>query len=181
MSAGFFNPMLPGQWTRIPRKEVKTMKKLMWFFATLIPFTVLAQSDVNRSWEKLTETLEPGRAVVVTRMNSANVEGKLINVTADAITVEWKGQPHSIAKEDVFRVRYANIRRKHTLLGMAIGAGAGVVSGLANSSARGGASIIGALAGLGIGAAVGGSLPIGPPLYQTDRPASSSSTGTREE
>jgi hypothetical protein len=178
-----FSSIPPCRRTRPSWKEEKVMTKLLWFFAMVIPITLLAQPDVNRSWEKLTETLEPGRAVVVTRMNSANMEGKLLDVTADGITVRWKGQPQTIRKEDVFRVRYANIRRKNTLLGMAIGAGGGLLAGLAHSSARGGASVLGSMIGVGAGAAVGGAMPIGGPLYQAERQSSpaSSPAATGEE
>jgi len=125
-------------------------------------------AEVNHSWEKLAESVTVGKSVVVKRMNSIQVEGKLLAIGADSITVRWKKKPEVISREDVFRVRYANIRRRNTLLGMAIGAGAGAVLGGATSkynrdlNALAGA----AMGGLMLGPIAGGVWPIGKPLYE---------------
>jgi len=128
-----------------------------------------AGAEVNRSWEKLVESVKVGKSVVVKRTNSVQVEGKLLAIGADSITVRWKKKPEVIMREDVFRVRYANIRRRNTLLGMAIGAGTGaIIWGLAGRDNRnvGGYALGGAVLGVGPGAAVGGAMPIGAPLYE---------------
>ena len=70
-----------------------------------------------------------GKSVVVKRMNSVQVEGKLLAIGADSITVRRQKRPEVISRENVFRVRYANIRRRNTLLGMAIGAGVMAIFG----------------------------------------------------
>jgi len=125
-------------------------------------------AEVNHSWETLAESVTVGKSVVVKRMNSIQVEGKLLAIGADSITVRWKKKPEVISREDVFRVRYANIRRRNTLLGMAIGAGAGAVLGGATSkynrdlNALAGA----AMGGLMLGPIAGGVWPIGKPLYE---------------
>ena len=75
------------------------------------------------------ESVKPGKRVVVTKMTSGKVEGKLLSITADSIKVEWRDQPTVVQRPDVFRVRIANIRRRNTLIGMAIGAGVGVAWG----------------------------------------------------
>lgn len=116
------------------------------------------------------QSLQPGKTVVVTRMSSAQLEGKLLGITAESISVKWHGEPQVVPREDVYRVRIANIRRRHTLIGMAAGAAAGAVIGAVSaekSSVDGafGALLFGGM-GVGIGAAAGGALPIGPPLYQ---------------
>ena len=124
-------------------------------------------AEVNRSWEKLAESVTVGKSVVVKRTNSVQVEGKLLAIGADSITVRWKGKPEVIARVDVFRVRYANIRRRNTLLGMAIGAGAmAVIAASRSSYDRGLNALAGAVAAVGPGAAVGGVWPIGKPLYE---------------
>jgi hypothetical protein len=108
-------------------------------------------------------------------MNSATVEGKLTQITADSITVQVKQQPRTLQRSDVYRVRYAGIRRKHVFWGLAIGAAAGIVTCVATDSQSGWKShtgeaiALGAVFGGGIGAVVGGSLPIGPPLYEAER------------
>ena len=137
---------------------------------------LLAAADVNRSWEELTRTIVSGKKVVVTRMNSARMEGKLIRITAESITVDWKqsgtkGEPTTLQRTDVYRVRYADVRAKHALWGMLIGAAAGAAIGAAaDAEQRAEASVMSALFfGLPIGAATGAALPIGPPLYEAER------------
>ena len=124
----------------------------------------VSAAEVNRSWEKLTESVIVGKSVVVKRTNSVQVEGKLLAIGGDSITVRWKGKPEVISREDVFRVRYANIRRRHTLLGMAFGAVSMAVLVGASGGAAG--AFGGAIVGVGPGAAVGGALPLGKPLYE---------------
>ncbi len=127
--------------------------------------------EVNRSWEKLTESVKVGKSVVVKRTNFVQVEGKLLAIDAKSITVRWKEQPEVISRPDVFRVRYANIRRRHTLIGMAVGAVVGAVMVKrelfgGTGSQQTNATLIGAAFGVGGGAAVGGALPVGKPLYE---------------
>jgi hypothetical protein len=128
-----------------------------------------ASAEVNRSWEKLVQTLTPGQTVVVTQMTGKKAEGKLLSLSESAIEVKHGGQPVSIQRADVFRVRIANIRRKHTLLGMAIGVGAGAIifaiAGRDNHDS-GAYALGGMILGVGPGAAVGGAWPIGAPLYE---------------
>lgn len=134
-----------------------------------------AAGEVNRSWQVLMQSIQPGKNVVVKCMNSAQFEGKLLKIADDSITVQSHGQPQVIQREDVFRVRKANIRMRHTLFSMAVGAAAGAVIGGAAAS-RGNSynqgQVIGgmALTGLALGAAVGGAMPIGEPLYQAETP-----------
>ena len=145
------------------------MRILLLLVAVAPAFIVHGQ--VNRSWEVLMESLKPDKRVVVTKMTSGNVEGKLLSITADSITVQWRGQPTVVQRPDVFRVRIADTRMRHTLIGMAIGAGVGVVWGANLGDRRRGLSVV-VLGGLGtgFGAAAGGVLPIGPPLYQVEKP-----------
>ena len=146
------------------------MKETWLKFGLLAAVTMLpaGAAEVNHSWERLAESVTVGKSVVVKRMNSIQVEGKLLAIGADSITVQWKKKPEVISREDVFRVRYANIRRRNTLLGMAIGAGVMAIWG-SKQDYLGGAdgALLGAVVfGVGPGAAVGGVLPIGAPLYE---------------
>ncbi len=149
----------------------------------LIPFICLwlaapgylAAGEVNRSWDELERIIVLGKNVAVTRMNAVVVEGKLTNITADSITVQEEGALQTIERGDVFRVRYAGIRKKHALWGMAIGAAVGAV-GLTIIDSRSThphaseAAPFGALVfGLGPGAIVGGALPLGMPLYEAEK------------
>ncbi len=75
------------------------------------------------------QKLVPGKVVTVTRMNSANVGGKLTQITADSITVQGAvGGAQTFERGDVFRVRYSNIRVNRGLKVMLIG---GAVSAVA--------------------------------------------------
>ncbi len=135
---------------------------------TLLP---AGAAEVNHSWEKLVESVQVGKSVVVKTMDSVQIEGKLLAISADSITVRLDNQPLVLAREAIFRVRYANIRRRHTLLGMAIGAGIGAVgfalSGRDNyQHDYGPRALVGVIFGIGPGAAVGGAMPIGQQLYE---------------
>ena len=145
------------------------MKETWLKFGLLAAVTMLpaGAAEVNHSWETLVQTLKPGKTVVVTQMNGKKAEGKLLSLSEEAIAVSDSGQPVSIQREDVFRVRIANIRQRHTLIGMAIGAGVGIVWGSQLGDINRGLSVVvmGGL-GTGIGAAAGGALPIGAPLYE---------------
>jgi len=132
--------------------------------ATMLP---AGAAEVNHSWETLEQTLRPGRRVVVTQMNGRRAEGKLLSLSPEAIAVTVNDRPVSIPREDVFRVRIADIRQRHTLIGMAIGAGVGVIWGANLGDFNRGLSavVLGGI-GTGVGAAAGGALPIGAPLYE---------------
>jgi hypothetical protein len=145
-------------------------KSVFSFLLVSFALPSIGKAEVNRSWESLAQSVKVGKQVVVIRMNAGQMEGRLLSINAESITVEERGNPQVIRRDDVFRVRYANIRRRHTLLGLAIGAGAGAAIGAAAEEGefRGAAATIMGLAGLGVGAAVGGALPIGPPLYEAE-------------
>ncbi len=70
--------------------------------ATMLP---AGAAEVNHSWETLVQTLKPGKTVVVTQMNGNRAEGNLCRFRQEAIAVMDSGQPVSIQREDVFRVR----------------------------------------------------------------------------
>lgn len=131
-----------------------------------------AQAEVNRSWDALVQNVKVGKKVVVTRTNTSNAEGKLLAIDPDTLTVKVRGASERIRREDVFRVRYADIRARHALIGLAAGVGAGFALGAGIGSrpgddiSRGGMGTAIAVIGGGIGAATGGLLPIGEPLYE---------------
>ena len=124
-------------------------------------------AEVNRSWETLVETLKPGRRVVVIQHSRKQAEGEMLSLTGESITVQMRGQALQVPRDDVFRVRIADIRQKRTLIGLGIGAAVGVISGLNLGTKSHGTSavVFGGLFG-GIGAAAGGAIPIGKPLYE---------------
>jgi hypothetical protein len=134
--------------------------------ATLLT-TALLGAEVNRSWATLVATLKPGRTIVVLQHSRKQAEGKLLTLTGESITVQAGGQPLTIQRDEVFRVRVAGIRMKRSLIGLGIGAAAGVAFGANLGSRRHGLSAV-AFGGIfgGIGAAGGAAIPIGNPLYE---------------
>ena len=145
-----------------------------WFFRLLVVAAAPALAicaEPNHSWDALMQSLQPGKTVVVTRMNSVKVEGKLLALGPDSITVREDGQPLVVRKEDVLRVRIANIRRKHTLIAMGVGAAIGaVLFGAAATENKGPVAALGTLPGVMVGAIGGGVAPIGKPLYEAAKP-----------
>lgn len=132
----------------------------------LIPAMLCA--EVNRSWDTLAATIDVGKKVVVTRMNGSKAEGELLGIDGDSITVQVKKAGERIPREQAFRVRYADIRMRNTLLGLLIGFGVGAAIG-AKSGGGGYAALGVGGVGAGIGSATGGALPIGAPLYEALR------------
>ena len=145
------------------------MSKVLLRVGVMAALTMLPAfgAEVNRSWETLVETLKPGRRVVVVQHSRKQAEGELLSLTGESITVQMRGQALQVPRDDVFRVRIADIRQKRTLIGLGIGAAVGVISGLNLGTKSHGTSavVFGGLVG-GIGAAAGGAIPIGKPLYE---------------
>jgi hypothetical protein len=137
---------------------------------------LLAGAQPGSCWHCLIERLRIGKDVVVNTKSAVQLEGRLLDVAAESITLRIHGKPLEIAREDVFRVRYADIRRKNTLVGLVTGAGVGCLGGLLivwlvgdGGNAGAGCLSIGII-GLATGSAAGGSVPIGEPLYEAGRP-----------
>ncbi len=139
---------------------------LLSALAALLTPAVLG-AEANSSWETLVATLKPGRNVVVVQQSGKRAEGKVLTLTAESITVQAGTQPRTIQRDEVFRVRVAGVRERRALIGLAIGAGAGVALGANLGSRRHGLSavVFGGLFG-GAGVAAGAAIPTGKPLYE---------------
>ena len=115
-----------GQGGGVPVKRMRVIPFiLVWISASSF---CSAASEVNRSWDELVRILVEGKKVTVTRMNSSEVEGKLTGITGDSITMQGKGAPQTVQRVDVYRVRYAGIRKKRALWGLAVGAVVGALA-----------------------------------------------------
>ncbi len=143
-------------------------KQLLWssLAAALLTPAVFC-AEVNRSWDTLVATLRPGRSVVVVQHSRKQVEGKLLTLTGESITVQAAAEPITIQRDEVFRVRVAGTRGKRSMIGLGLGAAAGVAFGANLGSRRHGLSAV-AFGGMfgAIGAAAGAAIPIGNPLYE---------------
>ena len=137
--------------------------------AVLTPFAA-SGAEINRSWDTLVGAVKTGNKIVVTRKNSASLEGKLLSIDDQSITIQQRGGQQEIARADVFRVRYA--RAGHpVVLGTLIGAGSGAVilSAVDRGSKHpqpGEAWRMGMLLGALAGAIVGAPPRHGAPLYE---------------
>ena len=67
-------------------------------------------AEINRSWETVVETLKPSRKVVAVQHSRKQAEGKGLVLTSDSITVPMSRQPVTVQRDDVFRVRIADIQ-----------------------------------------------------------------------
>jgi hypothetical protein len=145
---------------------------LVTILATLFFPFVASGAEINRSWDTLAGTVKTGKKVTVMLMNSSSVEGKLLAIDSHSITVQQLAGPQTIEAAEVFRVRYAGIRKRHAVYGTLIGAPCGAVAlwGIDRSSSHPRAveaAVLGALFfGLPGGAIAGAAVPIGPPLYE---------------
>jgi len=148
---------------------------LVTILATLFLPVVASGAEINRSWDTLATTAKAGKKVTVTLMNASSVEGKLLAIDSRSITVQQPGGSKTIGAEDVFRVRYAGIRKRHALYGMLVGMPVGAISLWAidrNSDKPNAvdAAVLGAVFfGLPGGAIAGAAMPIGPPLYEAEK------------
>ena len=157
-----------GQGGGVPMKRMRVIPFiLVWISASSF---CSAASEVNRSWDELVRILVEGKKVTVTRMNSSEVEGKLTGITRDSITMQGKGAPQTVQRVDVYRVRYAGIRKKRALWGLAVGAVVGALAmAIPEKTQKDEAAVFGALLGMAGGAIAGGVLPVGPPLYEAEK------------
>ncbi len=151
------------------------MRRKLFRFGLLAAAAMLpaGAGELNRSWELAAQILRPGAEVVATTMAGGQVEGKLLSITPDSISIVTSERPDTtLAREDVFRVREAGVRRRHALIGGVIGAvplgilTAGAARMASGNSAAVAGGLGGALMGFGVGAAAGAAVPIGPPLYE---------------
>ena len=142
-------------------------RRLLSALAAALLTPSLFGAEVNRSWETLAATLRPGRNVVVVQHSGKRAEGKLLTLTEESITVQAGAQPLTIQRDEVFRVRVAGTRGKRSLIGLGLGAAAGVAIGANLGSRRHALSAV-AFGGIlgGTGAAAGAAIPIGKPLYE---------------
>jgi hypothetical protein len=156
------------------------MRNLLLFVWVLaLPCVSSAQSNQS-SWENL-NTLRPGQKIEVVETNLKKDTGTFAAVSDDAIRINESGAEQSIPRGSVMRVtlRQNKHRLRNTLIGAAIGAGAGAVLGAATDHpcsssqpfcvdviGRGGAAGIGAALGLIPGAVVGAIIPNHPTIYR---------------
>lgn len=133
-------------------------------------------AEVNQSWETMTHAAKPGNRVVITRINTASLEGTLRSIDGASMTIEHAAGTETIPREYVFRVRSGGTRGRHALYGALIGAGAGALTLWAidrgSSIPHTGEAVgLGIFLGGGAGAIAGVAMPAGTTLYEARTPA----------
>jgi len=103
----------------------------------LLPSVTLAQGTAapNHEWSGL-KTVTVGSKLVTKLRNGKTVEGKLTGVSDTALSLTVKGKPTDLNRDDIQSVYQTNRKsaKKATLIGMAVGGGAGAAIGAAGSN-----------------------------------------------
>jgi hypothetical protein len=140
---------------------LKTTPLFLWL---VFPIYTFAGESLEHSWENLKQ-LRVGQKTEVTLTSLKSVEGTWVDFSDQMITLKVDDQLRTIERPSVSRVslREKPRRLRSTLLGLAIGGGAGLVVSAAFGSKSDGAlkriAPVCAGAGAGLGAAF--------PSYQT--------------
>jgi hypothetical protein len=134
----------------------------------LVSFGVAQERDENR-WENV-ENLRAGQKLEVTTIHLRTIQGSYVSSSEAAIRLQVPQGEVSLMREEVFRVKSQEGKRKQNILvGMVVGALSGVVLGAVadfkddvDGSDRGsnngklGGSVVGAGVGAGIGSLFSG-------------------------
>ncbi len=132
------------------------------------------------NWDSLSQ-LKAGNKIHVVETNLKAVDGKFVRITDTDLTVRVDKQEVVIPRDQVYRVSRRGGRGRNALIGLAIGAGAGVIVGVASPELGTGKCAQGscvdsavvaglALAGGGLGAGVGALIPHNPTGYRAAQP-----------
>ncbi len=134
----------------------------------------------QRSWHSLSQ-LKAGNKIHVVETNLKAVDGKFVRVTETDLTVRVDKQEVVIPRDQVYRVSRRGGRGRNALIGLAIGAGAGVIVGVASPELGTGKCAQGscvdsavvaglAMAGGGLGAGAGALIPRNLTVYRAAQP-----------
>lgn len=148
-----------------------------------------ALSEVNRSWEELMQTVKPGQTIVVTRMNSANLTGQLVQITSEAATIKWQGGTKEVPRAEVYRVKTESRRARRATIG-AIAAGGSCLAVLGTIDAKvfkdpgepvaWGPVLAFSSMCAGAGAGIGAAMPGQKTLYEATHPGGQPAIRTRQ-
>ena len=106
------------------------MRKLVLAAVVFALPHVCFAGKVPSDWTSL-KMLQPGQKVRIIETNHKKESGRFVSLSDEAITLREKPGNESIARTSVLEVDVSGHRLKHTLIGMAIGGGAGVITGAA--------------------------------------------------
>jgi hypothetical protein len=148
------------------------MRKFLLLICVLGMASALWGQVEKGSWESLS-TLQAGQKIQVIDVNRKKHSGTLVSVSATAISLREAGGEQSVAQQDVRRVRVSGHHRlRNTLIGGAVGAGAGagiLAAGWENSGFlgdKGTGAALGARIGGVVGLVIGALIPINTTIYK---------------
>jgi len=140
-------------------------KTTMLLLLCVVPLGLMARDSRLNSWDNLKQ-LQPGQKIEVVDMKWKSLKGKFVSFSEESISLQVGNDQVSVERSNVLRVNSGHSKRgRNALIGLAIGAGAGLAVGaVLDSQATGefkdfGVLLgppIGAGAGVGIGAAFAG-------------------------
>jgi hypothetical protein len=146
-------------------------KHLLGGCIALVMFVVPLRAQESR-WENL-DQIHAGAKVQVVEQNLKSTSGRFVRFSESDLTVNVNNQEIVIPREKVYRVSISGQgRKRHMLIGMAIGAAAGVGVGAAANRVVGDDRVIPgmALAYAGIGAGIGAIVPAAKTAYKAESP-----------
>jgi hypothetical protein len=116
-------------------KSRRTLSRfLVLLGACFITGTASGQDSSGRSsWDNL-KSLTPGQEIRVVMNNVSSHQGEFVSLSDDGITLRQAAGDQTRAREGILRVsqnRGRNHGSRNTLIGLAVGAGAGLVAGTA--------------------------------------------------
>ncbi len=148
--------------------------------ATIFSISLPAQEPGEHSWENL-QQVRVGQKIEVVDTNLKKLKGTFLSFSEEAISLRVKKQEVGVQREDVFRVslREKSKRLRNALIGLAIGAGAGVAAAEIfvrtdqpiarfRGEYRSIAYVVLVPVGLGVGAAVGAAIPGYQTIYRAE-------------
>ncbi len=159
----------------IQQEEFVRRVALTAFVLALVPVLASARKD-NELWSNLKE-LQVGQKIEVVDMNFKSRNGIFLGFSEEAISLQVKNKEVAVQRGDVLRVssREKTRRRRHVLIGAAIGAAAfGALSisckAVANEGGNGAACVAGVVStGLVIGAGVAALFPGYTTIYRAKK------------
>ena len=150
------------------------MRRLITLLILITAATIPARAQSTSDWQRLTQ-VAAGHRVEIVEMNLAKTIGEIVQVTSEAITLASGRGEKTIRREDVFRVssRESSKRLRNTLIGLAIGGGAGLAVGAVMDHSYGPNEHIAKTfmtpIGMGIGAGVGATVASHETLYRAPK------------
>ena len=160
---------------------LKMFKKTLLFFWLIFPVPTYAGEYVEQSWENLKQ-LRVGQRVEVMLTSLKSMQGTWVDFSDDMISLKVDDQVATVQRPNVARVSLReNPRRlRNTLLGLALGGGAGLVASAAFGSKSEGALRRIAPVCAGAGAGLGAAFPSYQTIYRVQPPQALGSTHRSE-